>query len=115
MNNDAKQSLVVVGAEANKNILVISHIGETIKEIRERLNKIETLDLATIDNSSNRILDILTLLENSVFTASTDSAFLIELFGMIEPELLVDVFKESSTETVNKFLESIQELKIKQG
>jgi len=94
-----RKGLDLAGEETYKGITAFNRIASHINLAMESLAKASQDEMETADQSLNRVLDILTLLKNEVYLASTDSAYLIELLELVAVDhlMLRTVLRELKT------------------
>ena len=114
MDKELSKGIRAAGAEAYKNLTaghritsLVGIIKNDIAEMVEAIGQIEANELENLDQSSNRIIDILTLMENHVFLASTDSAFLIEVLELLDNQMIEIVLDHLDTKTLMKYQNAI--------
>jgi len=104
-----KRAISNAGEEANRNIATTGRIADLVRHIKDAIEQIETVELDIARDSATRILDILTVLENHAFIASTDSTFLIELFGHLEPDMIQTIAEHMTTEQIAHWQQAIEQ------
>jgi len=103
MEDKQKKALRLAGDEGYKILTAVNRIATLVNDIKGSIVDLEATQLESIHGSATRIQDILTLLENHVYIASTDSAYLIDLFGITDETMIGIVANELDIDVLKRY------------
>lgn len=86
-----KKAVHAAGVELYKAQSAMNRIALAANEMRDILYNMSSHELEALDQSTSRVLDILTILENHVYLAATDSSFLIALFEVLDEVMIATI------------------------